>query len=59
LLPGVLPRVSLAADFPSAPVTIVVPFGPGSYTDNVIRPLAVVLQKVLGQLMKAAGVRPE
>ena len=45
LLPGALQ----AQDFPSSPVTIVVPYGPGSYTDNVIRPLAVVLQKVLGQ----------
>lgn len=38
-----------AQDYPSAPVTIVVPYGPGSYTDNVIRPLAAVLQKALGQ----------
>lgn len=45
LLPGALH----AQDFPSSPVTIVVPYGPGSYTDNVIRPLAVALQKVLGQ----------
>ena len=45
LLPGALH----AQDFPSLPVTIVVPYGPGSYTDNVVRPLAVVLQKLLGQ----------
>ena len=45
LLPGALH----AQDFPSSPLTIVVPYGPGSYTDNVIRPLAVALQKVLGQ----------
>ena len=45
-----LPLVPASAqDFPSRPVTIVVPYGPGSYTDNVIRPVAVALQKALGQ----------
>ena len=48
-LAAVLPSALQAQAFPSSPVTIVVPYGPGSYTDNVIRPLAVVLQKVLGQ----------
>ena len=48
-LAALLPSALQAQDFPSSPVTIVVPYGPGSYTDNVIRPLAVVLQKVLGQ----------
>jgi tripartite-type tricarboxylate transporter receptor subunit TctC len=38
-----------AQDYPSRPITIVVPYGPGSYTDNVVRPVAVALQKVLGQ----------
>ncbi len=46
---GLMPSAAGAQEFPSAPVTIVVPYGPGSYTDNVIRPLAAVLQKVLGQ----------
>lgn len=48
-LAALLPGASRAQGFPSSPVTIVVPYGPGSYTDNVIRPLAGVLQKVLGQ----------
>ena len=44
-----VPGALRAQDFPSSPLTIVVPYGPGSYTDSVIRPLAVALQKVLGQ----------
>lgn len=38
-----------AQEFPARPITIVVPYGPGSYTDNVVRPVAVALQKALGQ----------
>ncbi|MGE4240971.1 Bug family tripartite tricarboxylate transporter substrate binding protein [Ramlibacter sp.] len=49
LAAALLPVAALAQDFPSRPVTIVVPYGPGSYTDNVIRPVAVALAKVLGQ----------
>ncbi len=46
---ALLPLAGLAQDFPSRPVTIVVPYGPGSYTDLVLRPFAPVLQKLLGQ----------
>lgn len=46
---ALLPGAGFAQDYPSRPVTIVVPYGPGSYTDNVIRPVAVGLQKELGQ----------
>ena len=45
---GLLPTVH-AQDYPSKPITIVVPYGPGSATDNVVRPVALALQKVLGQ----------
>ncbi|MBU3652479.1 MAG: tripartite tricarboxylate transporter substrate binding protein [Limnohabitans sp.] len=38
-----------AQEYPSRALTIVVPYGPGSYTDNVIRPVAQALTKVLGQ----------
>ena len=38
-----------AQDYPSRPITIVVPYGPGSATDNVVRPVALALQKALGQ----------
>lgn len=38
-----------AQDYPNRTVTIIVPYGPGSYTDNVLRPVAVGLQKLLQQ----------
>ena len=41
--------LAAAQDYPVRAVSIVVPYGPGSYTDNVIRPIAVALQKELGQ----------
>lgn len=37
------------ADFPSRPITIIVPYGPGSATDNTARPIAQALSKSLGQ----------
>ncbi len=37
------------ADFPSRPITIIVPYGPGSATDNTARPIAQALTKSLGQ----------
>lgn len=45
----VLANFAAAQDYPVRAVSIVVPYGPGSYTDNVIRPIAVALQKELGQ----------
>lgn len=44
-----LPRVAMAQAYPSRPITIVVPYGPGSSTDSVVRPVAAALQKSLGQ----------
>jgi len=35
-------------DFPTGAITIVVPYPPGSATDNVMRPLASALQPLLG-----------
>ena len=49
LAAALAPAAVRAQDYPSRPVTIVVPYGPGSYTDNVVRPVAVALQKLLGQ----------
>jgi len=43
------PAVAFAQSYPARPVTIVVPYGPGSYMDTVIRPFAAALQRVLGQ----------
>jgi tripartite-type tricarboxylate transporter receptor subunit TctC len=48
LAAGLLP-VAQAQDYPSKPITIIVPYGPGSATDNVVRPVALALQKALGQ----------
>lgn len=44
-----MPMVGFAQDYPARPITIVVPYGPGSSTDNAVRPIAVALQKLLGQ----------
>ncbi|NYT61929.1 tripartite tricarboxylate transporter substrate binding protein [Alcaligenaceae bacterium] len=40
---------SHATDFPSRPITLVVPYPAGSATDNIARPLAQALQNNLGQ----------
>lgn len=40
---------ALAQDYPSRPISIVVPYGPGSSTDNMARPIAQGLQEELGQ----------
>ncbi|MCZ2495813.1 tripartite tricarboxylate transporter substrate binding protein [Xylophilus sp. Kf1] len=40
---------SAAADFPTRPVTIVIPYPPGGTADSVARPLSVELGKRLGQ----------
>ncbi len=38
-----------AQDYPTKPIAIVVPYGPGSAMDNVIRVISAPLQKMLGQ----------
>ena len=51
--------VAEGADFPTKPITLVVPFPPGGGTDTVGRPLASVAHQHLGQPMvvinKAGG----
>ena len=42
-------RVAFAQDFPSRPITLIVPFPPGGVADNVARPVAQALSKQLGQ----------
>ena len=46
---AVLPLSAGAQDFPSKPVTIVVPFGPGTANDIIARQLAQDMQVTLGQ----------
>ena len=50
-LPGLasIDREALAADFPSKPITLVVPFAPGGPTDAMARSLAMSLRSSLGQ----------
>ena len=42
------PRITLAADYPSQPITIVIPFVPGGTSDIIARVLAQKLQPILG-----------
>ena len=44
-----LPQAGAAQDYPSRPITIVVGFPAGSATDNLVRPLAVALQKLASE----------
>ena len=44
-----LPGVSTAQDFPTKPVTIVVPFGPGTANDIIARQIAQDMAVTLGQ----------
>jgi tripartite-type tricarboxylate transporter receptor subunit TctC len=48
-LAGMMPRATLADDYPSRPVTIIVPFTPGASTDILARFEADVLQRTLHQ----------
>ena len=41
--------VAFAQDYPSRPLTLIVPFPPGGVADNVARPVAQALSKQLGQ----------
>ena len=47
MLVGLSPA-ALAQAFPTRPVTIVVPFGPGGTTDVLARGLGAEMSKVLG-----------
>ena len=40
---------AVAQDYPSKPITIVVPFPTGTAVDNLVRPLTAELQRLLGQ----------
>jgi tripartite-type tricarboxylate transporter receptor subunit TctC len=40
---------AMAQEWPTKPVTIIIPFGPGGHSDLVTRPLTAVAQKYLGQ----------
>ena len=46
---AVLAISASAQDYPSRPITLVVPFPPGGVADNVARPVALALSKQLGQ----------
>ena len=46
---GALPLATPAQEYPSRPVTIVVPFPPGAAVDNIVRPLTTELARLLGQ----------
>lgn len=38
-----------AEPYPDKPVTVIVPYGPGSSTDTVMRPVAIALQNAMGK----------
>ncbi len=48
LAAGFIPRAQ-AADFPTKPITVIVPFAAGGETDLVARMLAASMEKILGQ----------
>lgn len=45
---AVLPLAAQAADYPSRPITMLIPYPPGGTADSVARPLSAVLSKRLG-----------
>jgi tripartite-type tricarboxylate transporter receptor subunit TctC len=47
--PTLLPRGARGQDFPSRPLTMVVPFPPGGQADLAARPTAVAMERVLRQ----------
>jgi len=50
---------SVAQDYPSKPITMVVPFPPGGVADIVGRPLASVMQKSLKEPVTLTGQKPK
>ena len=46
---GVMPAPVAAQDFPNKPISIVVPFGPGTANDIIARQLAQDMMSTLGQ----------
>lgn len=48
-VPTVLASTATAADYPSRPITIVIPYGAGGTTDTSARQLASMAEKKLGQ----------
>ena len=49
IVPALAPATSQAADFPTKPINLVVPFAPGGPTDAMARSLAMALRSSLGQ----------
>ncbi|MBP6854551.1 MAG: tripartite tricarboxylate transporter substrate binding protein, partial [Rhodoferax sp.] len=49
LLPMLLATAAHAQTWPAKPVTLIVPFPPGGFTDNVTRVVSQELAKALGQ----------
>jgi tripartite-type tricarboxylate transporter receptor subunit TctC len=44
-----LPQICVAQDYPSRPITLIVPFPPGGVADILVRPIAEKLTRSLGQ----------
>ncbi|WP_420223738.1 hypothetical protein [Pigmentiphaga litoralis] len=44
-----VPGAAFAADYPAGPITVVVPYAAGGLADNIARPIADALGKVLKQ----------